>query len=509
MRFTPAHFPFLFSFSLAALATQGARGNVTFARDIAPIVFQNCTGCHRPGEAAPFSLTNYAETKKRAKLISEVTRDRYMPPWQPDEGCGEFVGERRLTKAQVDLFRQWVEAGTPEGDAALTPPLPKFPEGWQHGTPDMVVTMEASFIVPASGPDVYRNFVIPLNLSEDKWVQSIEIRPSSRGALHHVLLFLDSTGAARKLDESDPGPGFKKMGFPRTGALGGWAVGGGPRTLPDGLALPLPRKADLVLSSHFHPTGKEEQEHTTIGLYFAKQKPDRLIVPLSLPALFARGAGLDIPAGDANYTLKDTLTLPVDTDLVTVGAHAHYLGKRMEATATLPDGTKKTLFRISDWDFNWQDQYVYRQPVRLPAGTRIDAEIAWDNSGNNPHNPLSPPRRVTWGEETVNEMGSIGLGAVAVAVRDHDKLAGLSRDRMKEVFVAVVKESGANLLAAGKLRDWAKLDTNHDHVLSGDEIPDDVRHSRLMNLLDKNGDEQLDAAELEHIQDALRPFANR
>ena len=240
-----------------------------------------------------------------------------------------------------------------------------------------------------------------------------------------------------------------------------------------------------------------------------KQKPDRLIVPLSLPALFARGAGLDIPAGDANYTIKDSLTLPVDTDIVTVGAHAHYLGKRMEATATLPDGTKKTLFRISDWNFNWQDQYVYQQPVRLPAGTRIDAEIVWDNSGKNPHNPISPPRRVTWGEETVNEMGSIGFGTVAVTVKDHDKLASLSRERMREVVAGVIKESGVNLIAAGMLRDWEKLDKNHDHILSGDEIPEYVRRSRLMNLLDKNGDGQLDQEELAHIQDALRPFANR
>ncbi len=495
--------------SLPATADLSASKDITFAGDIAPVVFQNCTGCHRSGEAAPFPLTNYAETKKRAKLISEVTHDHYMPPWHPDEGCGEFENERRLTTAQVELFQQWLQAGTPEGDPTKTPPLPKFPEGWQRGTPDMVITMDEAFTVPASGPDVYRNFAIPLNLPEDKWVQTVEIRQSSRGALHHVLLFLDSTGAARKLDAADPGPGFKKMGFPRTGALGGWAVGGGPRTLPAGLALPLPKDADLILSSHFHPTGKEEHEKTTIGLYFARQKPERLIVPLALPALFARGAGLDIPAGDGRYSIKDSMTLPVDTDIVTVGAHAHYLGKSMEATATLPDGTKKALFRISDWDFNWQDQYVYKKPIRLPAGTRIDAEIAWDNSAANPHNPTSPPRRVTWGEETVNEMGSIGFGTVAVNQKDHDKLAGLSRDRMKEVVASVIKESGVNVVAAGMLRDWERLDKNHDHVLSGDEIPEYVRRSRLMNLLDKNGDGQLDRDELAHISEALRPFANR
>ena len=502
--------PFLFAIPAFALALAPSLGSAAsapnFAEDIAPIVFQNCTSCHRPGQAGPFPLTNYAETKKRARLMAEVTESRTMPPWHPDEGCGEFVGERRLTKTQIQLLKDWAAAGAPEGPAGKTPKLPDFPEGWLHGKPDMVLTMDEAFTVPADGPDIYRQFVIPLNLGEDKWVQAIEVKPGSKGALHHVLLWLDSSGAARKLDEEDAGSGFRKMGFRRTGSLGGWAVGGGPRSLPDGLAYPLPKGSDLILSSHFHPTGKEEQEKTSIAIYFARQPPTRQLVAQQLPALFGRGAGLDIPAGDAAYTIKDHLTLPVDTDLIAVGAHAHYLGKTMEATAKLPDGTSKTLFRISDWDFQWQDQYVYKQPVRLPAGTVVEATIVWDNSSGNPNNPSSPPRRVTWGEESQDEMGSISFVTVAANTWEHPSLANLSKERMRGVFGSLVKETGASFLVSQRLQMAGLLDKNGDKMLSADELPERLKKSRVMNLLDKNGDGALDAEELKQAREAWRPM---
>ncbi len=493
----------------SAAETSSGKPAVTFADQIAPIVFQNCTTCHRPGEAGPFPLTNYAETKKRARLIAEVTSEKSMPPWHPDEGCGEFVGERRLTKDQIAQLQAWANDGAPEGDSARTPSLPKFPEGWRGGKPDIVLTMDAPFEVPADGPDIYRQFVIPTSLTEDAWVQGVEIRSTGTGALHHVLIWLDGTGDARKLDEADPGPGFRKMGFKRTGALGGWAVGGGPRILPDGLAYPLPKGGDVILACHFHPTGKPAPEKIALGIYLAKKPPTRQIVALGLPPVFARGAGLDIPAGEANYVIKDSLTLPVDTDLIAVGAHAHYLGKSMEAVATLPDGTRQTIFRISRWDFNWQDQYVYKTPVRLPAGTRIDATITWDNSSSNPNNPFSPPRRVTWGEESQDEMGSVGFVAVAANSWEHAQLASLSRSKLRGVVGGLLKEGTEGFLAAAKLKQAAEMDANHDGKLSGDEIPEKIRKSRLMNVLDKNGDGALDFEELKSAADAWRPLSRK
>ena len=500
------------SLSLAALlgAASPAFASPTFSEHIAPIIFQNCTTCHRPGEAGPFPLTNYAETKKRARLIAEVTTEKSMPPWHPDEGCGEFVGERRLSPEQIAMLKDWAEAGAPEGDASKTPALPKYPEGWRGGVPDKVLTMDSPFTVPAEGPDIYRQFVISLPLEKDEWVQGIEIRSTTNsGALHHVLVWLDSTGEARKQDEADEGPGFRKMSFRRTGALGGWAVGGGPRMLPEGLAYPLPKGSDVILSCHFHPTGKEAQEKVTLGLYMAKSAPTRHIVSLGLPPLFARGAGLDIPAGQADYTIKDSLTLPVDTDLIAVGAHAHYIGRSMEAVATLPDGTRKTVFRISHWDFNWQDQYVYRQPVRLPAGTKLEATIVWDNSSSNPNNPFSPPRRITWGEESQDEMGSVGFVAVAANTSDHEALASLSKSKMRGVFTGLLKEGGEGLLVLNKLKQAAQLDVNHDNKLSQDELPDIVKKSRIMNALDKDGDGALSFEELKSARDALRPLLRR
>jgi hypothetical protein len=490
-------------------ATPAEKSPVTFAEHIAPIVFQNCTTCHRPGEAGPFPMTNYAETRKRASLIAEVTSEKSMPPWHPDAGCGDFVGERRLTKEQIAEFQAWADAGAPEGDASKTPALPKFPEGWRGGTPDIVLTIDAPFEVPADGPDLYRQFVIPTKVDADSWVQGIEIRSAGTGALHHVLVWLDATGEARKLDEADPGPGFRKMGFKKTGALGGWAVGSGPRILPDGLAYPMKGGSDVILSCHFHPTGKIAAEKVTLGLYLAKQAPSRQIVALGLPPLFARGVGLDIPAGDANYTVKDSLTLPVDTDLITVGAHAHYTGKSMEAVATLPDGTKNTVFRISAWDFNWQDQYVYKKPVRLPAGTRLDVTIVWDNSASNPNNPFSPPRRITWGEETQDEMGSVHFVAVAANTSDHEKLAALSKTKSREVVSGLMKEGTEAVLVANKLKQALEMDVNHDGKLSADELPDFVKKSRVMNLIDKNGDGALDFEELKKARDAFKSLSQR
>src|SRR5262249_23648373 len=214
---------------------------VTFSEHIAPIIFDKCTACHRPGEAAPFKLMTYRDVQKRGRTILKVVERRYMPPWQPEPGHGEFRDERRLSDHQIALIRRWVQTGMAEGDPRMLPQLPKFKEGWFLGKPDLIVTMDRAFDVAAGGPDVYRNFVLRLNLPEDKWVTAIELRPSAREVVHHALYFSDSNRAAWKLDGQDGQPGFAGMAFRGSGLLGGWAVGGTPRRLPRGLALPLPK----------------------------------------------------------------------------------------------------------------------------------------------------------------------------------------------------------------------------------------------------------------------------
>lgn len=402
----------------AADPTPALPEKVTFGEHVAPLVYGSCTACHRPGEVAPFSLTSYADTKKKAKTMLRSMQDRQMPPWQPEPGHGEFRNERRLTARQIALFEKWVETGMAEGDAAKTPALPKFPEGWQIGTPDLILKMDRPFQVPAAGPDIYQNFVIPLNLKEDKWVTAVEFRSTAPATVHHVLYQLDATGNARNQDAKTPDPGFPGLGFRPTGSLGGWAVGATPEKLPDGLALPVKKGADLVLQTHFHPSGKAETEQLTVGIYFADKPPARLLTDIQLPPAFGLFSNVVIPAGKADFIVTDEYTLPVAVDLVGVGAHAHYLGKSMTAVAVLPDKTVKKLFHIKDWDFNWQGQYFYKEYVRLPKGTVIKAEVTWDNSACNPRNPSSPPVVVRWGEETTDEMGSITFRALAAEEKD-------------------------------------------------------------------------------------------
>lgn len=439
--------------TLAVVAT-AARTSVadeatpTFNRDVAPIIFAQCANCHRPGEAAPFSLLTYKEVKKRADLVTAVTASRYMPPWHAEPVSIPYHDERRLTDEQIALLQAWVDADMPEGDAADLPPTPQFTPGWQLGQPDLIVEMSEEFEVPADGPDIYHNFAIPLGFSEDKWVRAVEFRPSAPTVVHHSLFFIDPTGKASQE------PGFARLSFEgnaRSGrgqgdlgggsngrSLGGWAVGATPLPLPAGLAYRVPAGADLILSTHFHPSGKAERERSVVGIYFADKKPERSFTGVQLPPMFGALAGVDIPAGAKGYEKTDSFTLPVDVEAFGVNSHAHYLGKAMELTATLPDGKVIDLLRINDFDFNWQEQYQFEEFVRLPKGTRLDARVAWDNSTDNPRNPSTPPVRVKWGRESTDEMGSVSLRMMPVneselsvlqeAYRDHVRAA--ARERM-------------------------------------------------------------------------------
>ena len=438
--------------SIGTGAQEGSARAVTFTEHIAPIIFNNCTSCHRPGEMAPFALMSYADVRPRGRQIAAATRARQMPPWKADHGDFPFTGDRRLSDEHIALIARWVDAGMPEGDPSKLPAMPKFTDGWQLGEPDLVVRMPDAYSVPASGRDIYRNFVLPLNLSEDVWVKAVDFRPSARRAVHHSLFFLDATGAARELDSRDPDPGYNGgMGGGLTagggrlllggrggagrgtapansddrptatarragalgGTLGGWAPGAQPRMLPDDLAFRVPKGSDLVLSTHFHPSGQSEQEASTVGLYFAKREPTKTFTSIQLPPVFGFFSGINIPAGEARYTISDTFTSPIDVRAFGIVGHAHYLAREMKMTATLPDGTSKTLIAIHDWDFGWQEQYQFAEYVDLPKGTRFDVTVSYDNSTANRRNPSSPPQVVRWGEQSTDEMGSINLLVIA------------------------------------------------------------------------------------------------
>lgn len=448
----------------------GANGPLTFAEEVAPIVLEKCASCHRPGEAAPFSLLTYDDVRRRGKVIAAAVAARAMPPWKAVHSDYPYRGDRRLTAAQIDILTRWVAAGMPEGDRTKTPPAPVFTPGWQLGTPDLIATMNEAFEVPAEGRDIYRNFVVALDLTEDKWVRAVDFRPSARNVVHHSLFFLDGTGTARQQDARDPGVGFpgEMGGFagargqlmrmltggnlgPRAasmemadevravGTLGGWALGANARALPDGLAFFVPKGSDLVLSIHFHPSGKVEKEASSVGLYFAAEPPTKGFAGLALPPLFGVFEGLDIPAGTKDYTVRDSYVLPIDVKAFNVGAHAHYLAKRMSLTATFPDGVTKTLLGIDDWDFAWQDQYPFEDFVMLPKGTRLDGSITYDNSSANPRNPSNPPVRVTWGDQSTDEMGSVGVLVVAA---NEDDLPALQMSYAAHVRQSAMSKPG-------------------------------------------------------------------
>ena len=442
--------------------------SVTFSEHVAPILFAHCTSCHREGEAAPFALTNYAEARPFARQMARMVQRREMPPWMPGPSDFAFAHPRVLTDAQIEVFERWAAAGAPEGNRTKLPPLPTFTTGWQIGPPDLVAKMPEPFEVPATGPDIYRNFVLPLNLTEDVWVRAVDFRPGARTVIHHSLFFLDTSGAAREQDARDPRPGFAGgmggIGFlatrgtrrgggiagllgggddeplSRTGAaLGGWAVGARAQELPHGLAFLVRKGSDLILSTHFHPSGQAEREQSIIGLYFAKEPPTQSFTAIQLPPLFGVLEGIDIAPGQTDFKISDSFALPIDVRAFRVGGHAHYLAKDMKLTATFPDGTKKTLLWIPDWDFSWQEQYLFKDFVDLPKGTRLESTITYDNSPANPRNPNKTPVRVRWGEESNDEMGSLSLMVVA---KEPEELSQLQRAFSQHVRNAALTRPG-------------------------------------------------------------------
>lgn len=399
-----------------AAQSGASEAHVTFNRDIAPIIFNSCASCHRPGEAAPFSLLTYEDVKKHAQQIAEVTRTRNMPPWLPEPQKLKFADEMRLPAAQIDLIQQWVNQGELEGNAADLPLQPKFTEGWRLGTPDLILKAEKPLTLPAEGGDTYWNFIFRLPITETRWVKAIEIRPGDKRFVHHANLMVDREEASRRR-EASPGEGFGGMEiriesqvFDPDSHLLFWKPGTVPYAEPEGMELRLDKGTDLVLNTHLQPSGKTEVIQPSIGLYFSSHPATKL--PMLLQS--QNDAKLDIPAGDEHFLVTDDFTLPVDVDLLAIYPHAHYLGKDIQAFATLPDGEKETLIHIPHWNLNWQAVYRYAEPVPLPKGTIVSLRYVYDNSEANPLNPNRPPARVKSGNRSSDEMCHLWLQVLPV-----------------------------------------------------------------------------------------------
>ncbi|MCS7045286.1 MAG: redoxin domain-containing protein [Gemmataceae bacterium] len=410
-------------------------GKVTYYRDVAPILQEHCQTCHRPGEVGPFSLLTYKQAVNWAADIKTYTQNRTMPPWKPTKGL-PFLNERRLSDRELATLAAWVDGGTPAGDPRDAPPPKHFPDGWQLGTPDLVLTPSGDFTLGPDGRDVYRCFVMPTNLPRDVYVTAVEIRPSNKRVVHHVLLAIDTTGQARALEKraqlaeanrseaDDTHPGRKardrgagystNMGFgfiPQGAGLTGWAPGIVPRHLPDGAGMLLPKGADVVMQVHYHRNGRVETDRTQVGLYLAKKEVDKPFYG----GVVAGGRGplgilFSIPPGDPNYKLEGDAWAIADFTIFFIMPHMHLLGKQISLTMTPPDGPTQTLIEIGAWDYNWQETYMLKEPLVVKAGTRFHVEAYYDNSAANPLNPFNPPRRVTFGEQTTNEMCFVFLG---------------------------------------------------------------------------------------------------
>ncbi len=380
-----------------------AANAVSFHRDIAPLMQEHCQSCHRPGQVAPFSLMTYADARSWANEIKEFTQSRQMPPWQAELGHGDFQDCRRLADGTIAKLAQWVDAGAPEGNPADAPAPKKWSTDWMLGKPDLVLTMPEPFTVAATGEDIFRCFVLPTGLAEDRQVVGVEVRPGNSRVLHHVLNFVDTTGNGRRLDAQSGGPGYDTgpggIGFAPSGWMGGWAPGNFPRILPKGIGIPLPKNSDLVIQVHYHKTGKVETDQTQIGLYFAKEPIQQRLRVLPLTSF-----NINIPPGEARHEVKASVRLPFDMSAISIIPHMHLLGKEIKVTATLPDGKVKPMVYVKNWDYRWQDNYLYKEPLRLPRGTQLDLVAYYDNTAANPRNPNNPPRRVTFGEATTDEM---------------------------------------------------------------------------------------------------------
>ena len=346
-----------------------------------------------------------------------------MPPWLPKNGYGEFIGERRLEKQQLEIIQRWVDDGAPEGDPADAPPQPTWTKGWQLGQPDMVVEMSHTYTLGKDGPDVFRNFILPISLSTGQYVRAVELRPGNPKVVHHAVMQVDSGRSCRKLEEGDPEPGFGGMSMGSSvtpeGHFLGWSPGKSAFAGIEGMSWRLEKNTDLVMQLHMRPSGKSEEVRPRVGFYFVDEPPRRIGYGLQLHYL-----DIDIPPGQQDYRVENRFQLPVDVEALAVYPHAHYLGKRLHGFAELPDGSVQWLFRIDDWDFNWQDEFRYRKPMFLPAGSTVVYRYSFDNSSANVRNPHSPPKRVVFGNESDNEMANL---LIHVVVANPGDLALLKR----------------------------------------------------------------------------------
>jgi len=371
---------------LAKPTNEPTKKNVTYEKDVAPILANRCQACHRPGRIGPFSLETYEDANNWSDMIREVVVERRMPPWHADERYGHFTNDRRLSKDEIGTITSWVDAGAPRGDPKDATPTRKWTDDWNIGKPDAVFKMPTAYEVPATGVVPYKYFVVPTGFKEDRWVRAAEVRPGDAAVVHHVIIYLKRKGERLYDFEGN------------TTALVGWAPGDVPLDCSPDTAVKIPKDAALLFEVHYTPNGTKTSDQSEVGMIFAKKPP-------KYPArknIFAR-VNLDIPAGDSHHREETYFHFKKNARLVSLMPHMHLRGKAFRYIAEFPDGRKETLLSVPRWDFNWQTVYTFEKPLEMPKGTRIHAIAHWDNSNDNPHNP-DASKNVRYGLQTFEEM---------------------------------------------------------------------------------------------------------
>jgi hypothetical protein len=416
---------FVLTLAVSAVAATSS-GGVTFNKEVLPILQKRCQDCHRPGEAAPMSFLTYQDARPWAKAMRAAVLTRKMPPWFADPHVGKFANDRSLSQAEIDTLVAWADGGAKEGDPKDAPAPRQFVDGWNIGTPDLVLETPNAFEVPATGQVEYQYVIIPTKLTEDRWIETTEVRPGNRAVMHHVIAFIREPGS-KWMPDAQPGVAFVPPRGSRGGALSaglGSYVPGQVVVAPAGSprrATLLKAGSDIVFQLHYTPNGTATTDKTRIGIVFAKEPPATRLVGGNSAVM-----KLAIPAGDSNYKVEGSSTLQYDCDLISMMPHAHLRGKAFEYRIVRPDGQTETVLSVPHYNFNWQLTYYLEKPIHLTKGTKLEVTGWYDNSANNPFNP-DPNKEVHWGEQTWEEMM---MGYFNVAVDASQLPQGGGRQRL-------------------------------------------------------------------------------
>ncbi|TDI25643.1 MAG: thiol-disulfide isomerase [Acidobacteria bacterium] len=386
--------------SMGMASAAAAEGTPTFAKDIAPILYENCVACHRPNHLAPMSLITYSDARPWARAVKTKVLAREMPPWGADSSVRAYKNDASLTQAEIDTITAWVDGGAPEGNTADLPEVPQFAEGWSIGEPDLIFTMLEPFEVPADGTVPYSYITVPTNLTEDTWISAHEFRPGDRRVLHHVIPTVLE-------DDGKPATGEVKLQRDRTrtraegASVGGYVPNRLGTVYEDGVAVLLPAGADIEAQMHYTTIGEPVLDRSSWGVVLAKtssSKPRRRAGGGALASMtFA------IEPGNADFVVTASRTIEEDTYLANMMPHMHVRGKSARYTVTYPDGREVVALSVPNYDFNWQLRYQLEEPIFMPKGSVLEAEFHYDNSGANKFNP-DPTAEVRWGDQTWEEM---------------------------------------------------------------------------------------------------------